>query len=229
MDKISVLIPTIQKNEKVLTKLLKILKKDKVVSEILIINNAIKNFEKIIPDEKVKIYTPNENYYVNYAWNIGVKLLENEKFLIINDDILCCENFCSLILETGILDKETTGLVGLNPASIAQNSRETVKDISVPKIDKHFKLFLEPMSNYMMTGDWGSAYFGKKQNYYSIPVDLKIIYGDNYLLYKNLQNGKTNYKISGLPFNHIHSLSSASPEFSAVIASDIKNSKKYFN
>ena len=228
MDKISVLIPTVQKNVKVLYKLLEILKADDAVGEILIINNALKEFPDFVGHKKIKIYTPSENLYVNYAWNLGVMLLENEKFLIMNDDILCCKDFCSRILESKILDDEKTGLVGLDNAFINQNSRETTDDISVPEADEDSKLDFIAMPNHMGTGDWGSAYFGKKNNFYSIPTDLKIIYGDNYILYKNLQNGKTNYKISGLKFNHIHSLSSAAPEFSAVIASDIRNSKKYF-
>ena len=228
MDKISVLIPTIQKNVQVFYKLLEILKADDAVGEILIINNALKEFPDFVGHKKIKIYTPSENMYVNYAWNLGVMLLENEKFLIMNDDILCCENFCSKILESKILDQETTGLVGLDNAFINQNSRETTTDISAPEIEPSSRLGFVPMSNFMGTGDWGSAYFGKKKNFYNIPMDLKIIYGDNYLLYKNLQNGKTNYKITGLRFNHIHSLSSAAPEFSAIIGADIKNSKKYF-
>ena len=228
MDKISILIPTIQKNVQVFYKLLEILKADDAVGEILIINNALKEFPDFVGHKKIKIYTPSENMYVNYAWNMGVMLLENEKFLIMNDDILCCENFCSKILESKILDQETTGLVGLDNAFINQNSRETTTDISVPEIEPDSKLGFVPMPNFMGTGDWGSAYFGKKKNFYNIPTDLRIIFGDNYLLYKNLQNGKTNYKITGLRFNHIHSLSSAAPEFSAIIGADIKNSKKYF-
>ena len=228
MDKISVLIPTIQKNVQVFYKLLEVLKADDAVGEILIINNALKEFPDFVGHKKIKIYTPSENMYVNYAWNIGVMLLENEKFLIMNDDILCCENFCSKILESKILDQDTTGLVGLDNAFINQNSRETTTDISVPAVKPDSKPSFVSMPNFMGTGDWGSAYFGKKKNFYNIPTDLRIIFGDNYLLYKNLQNGKTNYKITGLRFNHIHSLSSAAPEFSAIIGADIKNSKKYF-
>lgn len=228
MNKISVLIPTLQKNVNVLYKLLEILKSDSSVNEILIINNALKEFPNFIEDEKVKIYTPNENLYVNQAWNLGTMLLENDNVLIINDDILCCENFCTKILESNILNNESTGLVGIDCTYINQYNRNTVTDISMPNNDENEKLKFIPIKNYLMTGDWGSAFFFKKENYYKIPYDLKIIYGDNYLLLKNLQNGKTNYKISGLKFNHIHSLSSASSEFKKIISSDIANSKKYF-
>ena len=69
----------------------------------------------------------------------------------------------------------------------------------------------------------------KKENYYVIPEDLKIIYGDNYLLYQNLKNSKINYEIKRIPVNHIHSASSASLEISAIVADDIRNSSKYFS
>jgi hypothetical protein len=81
MEKISVLIPTVQKNVKVFYKLLELLKTDDAVGEILIINNALKEFPDFVGHKKIKIYTPSENLYVNYAWNLGVMLLENEKFL----------------------------------------------------------------------------------------------------------------------------------------------------
>ena len=200
---------------------------DKAVGEILIIDNSGKGLF-FPPNSKVKIYNSKENLYVNPSWNLGISMIENERFLIINDDILPVENFCSLIMNSGILEQEKTGLVGINPSFINQNSRETTTDITIPVSDKSKISFLE-MPRILGTGDWGSAYFGKKSSYYEIPDDLKIIYGDNYLLKMNQAFGKINYKISGIPFNHIHSMSSASPEFSKIIGSDIANSKKYFD
>ena len=44
-----------------------------------------------------------------------------------------------------------------------------------------------------------------------------------------MQNNKQNYSVSSLPVNHIHSSSSASIEFSQIVAGDIHNSRKYFN
>lgn len=44
-----------------------------------------------------------------------------------------------------------------------------------------------------------------------------------------MENAKQNYSISGLSVNHIHSSSSASPEFGRIICEDMTNSIKYFN
>ena len=63
---------------------------------------------------------------------------------------------------------------------------------------------------------------------YHIPDEFKIIYGDNCLLYKNIENNKKNYAITGLPSNHVHSASSSSQEFSVTFCSDIRNAERYF-
>ena len=88
--KISVIIPTVQKNTSVLNKLLNILCSDKVVSEVIIINNIDKPFVPDKKSKKISVYQPDENFYVNGSWNFGVSICENERFLIMNDDILCC-------------------------------------------------------------------------------------------------------------------------------------------
>ena len=225
--KISVIIPTILKNTKVLLKLIHLLSNDEAVSEILIIENSGKGLF-LPPNKKIKIYNSKENLYVNPSWNLGISKIENDRFLIINDDILPVENFCTIILRTNILEQNNTGLVGIDTAYICQNNRGTTLDIEIPDATEK-NISINRMDKILRTGDWGSAYFGKKESYYEIPDDLKIIYGDNYLLKMNQAFGKTNYKISGIPFNHIHSLSSASSEFSKIIGNDIKNSKKYFS
>lgn len=224
MDKVSVIIPTIQKNTKVLAKLANSLSADEVVDEILIINNIERELKTNIP--KVKILQQEKNLYVNASWNLGISCIKNNIFLIINDDILTCSNYCSLIYNSGILNREDTGLVGINNAFINQMPKD-IEDLQEPE-RSNFVYFKE-LKNYFGTGDWGSAFFGKKENYYKIPDDIKIIYGDNYLLYNNKKNKKINYSICNLKFNHIHSLSSASSEFRKIVASDIANYKKYFD
>ena len=224
MDKVSVIIPTIQKNTKVLAKLANSLSADEVVDEILIINNIEKELKTNIP--KVKILQQEKNLYVNASWNLGISCIKNNIFLIINDDILPCPNYCSIICNSGILNREDTGLVGINNAFINQMPKDT-EDLQEPE-RRNFVYFKE-LKNHFGTGDWGSAFFGKKENYYKIPDDIRIIYGDNYLLYNNKKNKKINYSICNLEFNHIHSLSSASSEFRKIVASDIASYKKYFD
>ena len=64
MNKISVIIPTILKNPKVLLKLINLLSNDIAVDEILIIENS-GNGLYFPPNDKIKIYNSKENLYVN--------------------------------------------------------------------------------------------------------------------------------------------------------------------
>ena len=224
MDKVSVIIPTVQKNLVVLKSLLDILISDSVVDEILIINNVSKKLD--IELEKVKVLQQERNLYVNASWNLGVELAKNDIFLIINDDILPCRNLCSTMCSIKVLDNEKVGLIGIDNAFIKQRAKDT-KELEEPS-PKGDMMFTE-VKHYFSTGDWGSAFFGRKRSYYKIPSDLKIIFGDNYLLYKNNKDGKDNYAMCNFYFNHIHSLSSSSPEFREIIKKDIENFKKYFD
>ncbi len=223
---LSVIIPTIQKKLKVLTNLIKILEKDEIVSEIILINNKV-DTPLEISGSKVHLYTPKENLFVNESWNQGVEMAHENNVLLLNDDLLVPDNFCSMIVNSQILNQKTTGLVGLSPAIINQFS-SNVDTLEKPGLIVEPKLEFVPLNIYLGTGDWGSAIFTNKNNFYKIPSDLKIIFGDNYILKKNRENGKQNYSISGITINHIHSSSSASPEFSSIVCNDIMNSKKYF-
>ena len=222
---LSVIIPTVQKKLEVLKTLTDLLDKDSSVSEIFIINNK-PSVPLDLSGDKLRIYTPDENLYVNPSWNLGISKIKNENFVLLNDDLLVCKDFCKTVVESDVFNDGKTGLIGVFPGAIKQFS--DVDFIEIPLSESTEPQF-KPLNRYLGTGDWGVAIFGKKQNYYVIPDDLKIIYGDNYLIYQNMQNNKLNYSVSGLPVNHIHSSSSASREFSQIVAGDIHNSKKYFN
>ena len=221
---LSVIIPTVQKKLEVLKRLTELLEKDNSVSEIFVINNK-PEVSLDLRGDKLKIYTPEENLYVNPSWNFGVSKIKNDNFVLMNDDLLVCRDFCSQIVKSEVFNDEKTGLIGVSTGSINQFSN--VDYIEIPPENASAPVF-KPLNRYLGTGDWGIAIFGKKHNYYEIPDDLKIIYGDNYLIYQNLKNNKQNYSVSNLPVNHIHSSSSASREFSQIVAADIKNSAKYF-
>ena len=227
---LSVIIPTIQKKMNVLVKLVNILKQDACVSEILLINNLpeksinldIFSQENI---DKVNIIIPKSNLFVNGSWNYGVQICKNNNFVLFNDDLLVCKDFCSAVVNSEFFNSENTGLLGFDTRSIQEFPFET-EDLDFPVGDIS-EISFSRQDRYMSTGNWGSVIFGKRQNYYAIPNDLKIIYGDNFLLYCNMKLGKINYKIGGMKIHHIGSSSSRSSEVSQEVAGDIKNSKKY--
>ena len=129
-NELSVIIPTIQKKPMVLEKLVGLLDKDESVTEILIINNRAESpleFES----GKVKIYSPLVNLYVNRSWNLGISMIRNKNFLLLNDDMLPCYDFCSLIVNSSVFYLPDTGLIGISPASI--NQFYYVNDIDIPE------------------------------------------------------------------------------------------------
>lgn len=209
-DKISAIIPTLQIKPKVLNKLLNILDEDPAVDEIIVINNADKPFK---PDKKIKnliIYNSDINLYVNPSWNLGIELMKNDYFLIINDDILCPRNFCSIIMKDGVLQKEDTGLLGLYYWQI-NNYDTQYDDINIPEFNEDIGIKYIPFKYCTGTGNWASAFLGHKKNYYKIPDAIQIIYGDNYLLKRNLDSNKKNYFMKNLICNHITSATSSLP------------------
>ena len=219
MKKLSVIIPTIYKKPLILYKIIELLSSEDVVDEIILISNA--ECTMSFPyAEKLKFFEPERNAYVCLSWNFGVSIIQNDYFLIMNDDILFPKNFCEKVLNSEIWDKENTGLIGLDVDFINNYDKTITDDIDIPTLDNDVKLEYKPLDKYLKTGDWASAFFGKKDSYHDIPDIFNIIYGDNYLLYQNIMRGKINYSVSGVNFNHVHSSSSASKEFSEIIKND---------
>lgn len=94
---ISVIIPTLQKAQDILIKLINSLDCDKSVSEIIVIDNSLKGLEH--NSKKLKVIIPSENLFVNPSWNLGVKEAKNELVALLNDDIIIPDGFCSRIAE----------------------------------------------------------------------------------------------------------------------------------
>lgn len=226
-NKISVVIPTLQKKLYVLNKLVETLVEDTTVAEIVIINNKFDTPIKLPKSDKIKVLVPDENCYVNMSWNIGIKNITTDKFVLMNDDMLVCKDFCKLVLETGILDKEDTGVAGVDQNFINEISNTDI--IEVPTIEENQKPKLYILDYILGTKHWGIAIFGKISSFTLLPNDLKIFFGDNILIYMNHLLGRKNYIISNLPINHISSSTSFSPEFKKIRDEDIENSKKYFS
>src|SRR5574344_1088570 len=87
----SIVIPTMQKNVKVLNMLLDELISDKYVGEIIIIDNSLLGIN--YKSDKIKVITPKKNLYVNPAWNQGVENTKYEFVGILNDDLIFPKNF----------------------------------------------------------------------------------------------------------------------------------------
>ena len=212
---LSIIIPTMQKDLEVLNKLLLELDGDDSVGEILVIDNSCKGFKTDL--KKVKVFAQKENLFVNPAWNLGIKLSSKEIpfFGILNDDIIFPKNLFIAVDKFLSTSDETVGLAGIDCATNTPKSEFDIypedTDIKFEKSDK-------------MAGFWGSAYFGKKENYFEIPNEINVFYGDHFLFRRNQQAGRQNYLITNLKVKHLESLTSHSSKF---IKKLFKSDRKY--
>lgn len=202
---ISIVIPTLLKCEENLYRLLDTLVIDNLVDEIIVINNALKNLN--YQDEKLKIITPQENVYVNPAWNMGVKLAKNQIIGLLNDDIMICEDFCSKIMP---FIKKENGIYGIDESS--------VKIVNKTYLPKKENISIKPI-NYRPSG-FGIAMFFHKDSYYEIPENMKIMFGDDWIMQLNKKNKKQNYIICGQTIHHLGSITSSSKKLNPICEND---------
>ena len=210
---LSIVIPTLQKNKEILYNLIDSLDTDNSVGEIIIIDNSLKGIEYI--SQKVRVITPSENLFVNPSWNLGVKEAKCDIVALFNDDISVCENFCS-----SVISKMTPnmGIVGFNSGDFMtvctkfeeQPAKSEVNLEEIRYMDKYF----------------GVAMFFFKNAYVPIPNEIKIVYGDAWLINQCKKNKRKNYRINGQQIFHIGSLSSSNKALKPICAADAKIYRK---
>jgi len=213
VNKISVIIPTLQKNLEVLIQLVSTLEKDLYIDEILIINNSSKEIN-LNNNNKIKIINLNSNIYVNPAWNLGVTLAQNELIALLNDDILLPYNFFTNFIHTL---PNNFGVIGISTKYI----KSIEKCIENPKEEKP----IIDRINYRCFG-YGICMLLCKSSYIEIPDSIKIMYGDDWLFHKCKKQGKQNFCITGQTVYHIGSLTSAINTFNPIIKKDGHTYKK---
>ena len=210
---LSIVIPTLQKNKEILYNLIDSLDTDNSVGEIIIIDNSLKGIEYI--SQKVRVITPKENLFVNPSWNLGVKEAKYDIVALFNDDISVSENFCSSVISKMTPDM---GIVGFNSGEYM----EVCDKFSEQPIKT--EITLEPIK--YMDKYFGVAMFFFKNAYTQIPNEMKIVYGDNFLIYNCQKNKKMCYRINGQKILHIGSLSSSNPKLKPICKNDSKIYKK---
>jgi len=210
----SIIIPTLLKDTEVLNKLLSQLNEDSTVGEIIIIDNSCSSFKTDY--SKVKVHVPEQNLFVNPAWNLGIKLSSPEfkYFGILNDDIIFQKNLFVQVHEFLESAAEDVGLLGIDCiANTPKAQFDTYPENTTVKM----------METSKLDGFFGSAFFGDKKNYFEIPDEMKVFYGDHFLFARNIQAGHKNYKITNIGVKHLESLSShSSPFISKMFKKDRK-------
>jgi hypothetical protein len=129
------------------------------IKEIILINNA-PDIHSDINIEKV-IELKFNNIYVNPAWNIGVKNSNSNLICIMNDDIDFNLDIFHFINEQ--LENPEVKILGASKLSYSRTEDEqwTIEKVSI------------------RNRGWGCLIFLKKENYFEIPDDLRIHFGDD--------------------------------------------------
>lgn len=188
--KLSIVIPTLQKNKTLLHRLVASLQRDEAVSEIIIIDNSNTGID--CENRKLRVISPGENIFVNPAWNLGVKEAKEEIVALLNDDITIPENFCRNVASAMTPEM---GIVGISAEYVIGNQGE-------PMPPETTSLQLEPGGNV-----YGVALFFYKASYVEIPQEMKIFCGDTWLIHQTAKLGKPHYKITGQKIYHFESMS----------------------
>ena len=205
MSKVSAIIPTLWKAKEFTDHLVDVLVEDKSVGEIIIIDNAPTDF--FYDNEKVVTLKQEENIYVNPSWNLGVEESDYDKFIIFNDDIIIPYNFVS---QLEYLLTEEKGIVGVDVRGVIQVDSFSSENITF--LDR--KMSLKTIVN--RNWGFGIAFGGHKKSYHNIPENIRIWYGDDYLVQMNNEAGKINYVIDDVPIFTKMSTTSDLEEFNMI-------------
>jgi hypothetical protein len=192
--KISIVIPTMWKSNK-LEILLNNLNKCDVIGEILIIDNDYESKNIDTNQYNKVIYVKmDQNIYVNPSWNLGVSKSNFEIVALLNDDIVFDVNFFN---QLSVADETIIGV-----------AEQSYKDPS----DTNFRLEETDNRNW----GFGCMIIFNKKYYVQIPEELKIWCGDDYLFRKF----KNKSIIKGVYFDTTMSVTSDLPIFNEVKSND---------
>ena len=194
---ISVIMPTMFVPDGVV-ELVKEVTSHPLVSELILIDNT--NDDEIhIKEEIPKLVYVKEgkNTYVNPAWNKGYSMAKEDKLMFLNDDITTDWSLLDKIHDSITEDK---GIIGLGDGCWTE-----------PK----GRFLLTPI--YQLIGGFACLFFIHKNSYRPIPPEIKVWYGDNFLIHKGPKQAfqMLNWKMGG----HI-SKTVLKAEFSPVIRED---------
>ena len=205
MSEVSAIIPTLWKAKDFTDHLVEVLIEDKSVGEIIIIDNAPTDF--FYDNKKVVTLKQEENIYVNPSWNLGVEESDSDKFIIFNDDIIIPYNFVS---QLEYLLTEDKGIVGIDARGVIQV--ESFSRNNITFLDREVTL------KSIVNRNWGFgiAFGGHRKSYHKIPENIRVWFGDDYLVQMNKELGKINYVVDDLPIFTKMSATSDLEEFNVI-------------
>ncbi len=197
----SVVIPTMWRSMRLLGMLHRLYNSDHV-DEIIIIDND-KDSRFSFDNKKIKLLEQDENIFVNPAWNLGVNECKNGNICILNDDVTfnVDEVFSSA---TQVLSDHPSSCLGVHPLSY-----------------KEYNDSIKVAEGSAIGQGWGCCIFLNKENWVEIPDQIKIWFGDNWIVKNHEKCFSAAFKI----FTEM-STTSSMDSLNNVIKKDIQEWKK---
>lgn len=160
----SVIIPTMWRSTRTRGMLVQLEGAD-VISEVIVIDNDVGRTPDLSFSSKIKHIPQEENIYVNPAWNLGAKLAKEDFLCLLNDDISFDVQrvFSSVNTILGELK-----CIGVDHFSYGYSG----EGIGVTRLPYEIK----------WGEGWGCAIFLTKEDWVIIPDELKIWFGDNWIV-----------------------------------------------
>jgi len=160
-----------------------------LVEEVVLINNNRSETpdDPVLVDSKIRMIVPEQNIYVNPAFNIGVELSNTDNICLLNDDLVFDLKILMHVQRSMNLG---VGVMGICPGLAEFNQTPFTSGTVqiVPWNGQH-------------TFGFGCLMFVHKKNWLPIPESFKLYYGDNWIFDTALMRGLTNYMITDALFH----------------------------
>lgn len=188
----SVIIPTMWRGAE-FERMLPLLDSSNNVSEIIIIDNQPSNCPNWMNRDwnKVKLFAFQKNIFVNPAWNLGVDKAENDEICIMNDDILFDVAVFDWLSDKTLQGPTFAGYC-LRSFSDYDNNRHDI----IPSLAANPEI----RQNSRVPYRFGCLMFLQKTTWVPIPNEIKIYFGDCWIVRTHQIQGILPYCIDGFAF-----------------------------
>lgn len=196
MNKVTVVIPTLCKSNKVLKHSLEQCQECDRVEEILVFDNTLTNFASTL--SKVKVFNE-ENLYVNPAWNKGLELTKTPYYLLLNDDVIVSKEVieaCGVLLD----ENKMLGITSVVTTSITESEIDFYMNANAISLEPEFSIRDENDQFYC-----GWFVFGRTNLWKPIPKDLLYFFGDNWVYYHNFKQKRKVAVLDNYTIYHVTS------------------------
>lgn len=181
MNKVTVVMPTLLKPDKSIYEytIKELCNNNNVEKVVILLNNKDKIIELLHP--KLKVIDDKENLYVNPAWNYGLSICNTEYYLIINDDVLCHKDIIDKCIKL-LNENKNYDLLFID------TKEEKLEDYKVNILKCIEDVEIKNIMYIPMHAISGCFMFGRKSTWVPIPEELKVFYGDNWIMDTNKRN-----------------------------------------